>query len=140
MKMAATRAAAVSDRYLDLIRAFPLRTLRSEKDLEEAIAVIDSLLDRDSLDDGEEDYLDVLSDLVRKYEDEHHPLPPVSDADMLRHLIEARDVSQLKVAAETGIAESTISSILTGKRGMSRNHIELLARYFKVSPAVFIPR
>ena len=96
------------------------------------------MIDRAALSPDEEDYLDVLGDLVRKYETEHHPMPPVSDAEMLRHLIDARDTTQAQLAADTGIAESTISSILSGKRGMSRKHIEVLARHFKVKPAVFI--
>ena len=126
------------DVYLELVRSFPLRPIRSERDLERAIAVINSLIDRNTRSPDEEDYLDVLGDLVEKYEHEHHPMPPVSYADMLRHLVEARDTTQAEVAAETGIAESTISEILTGKRGMNRRHIEVLARHFKVSPAVFI--
>jgi len=100
--------------------------------------MIDSLIDKGALNEDEDDYLDVLGDLVRKYETENHPMPAVSDADMLRHLIEARETTQASVAAETGIAESTISEILAGKRGLSRRHIEALARHFQVSPAVFM--
>ena len=126
------------DRYHDLIHAFPLRPIRSESELDQAIAVIDSLIDCAELEPGEQDYLEVLSDQVRKYETERHPLPAVSEADMLRHLIEAREITQQKLAGDTGIAESTISHILSGKRSLSRNHIARLAAYFHVSPAVFI--
>jgi antitoxin component HigA of HigAB toxin-antitoxin module len=42
------------------------------------------------------------------------------------------------LSTDTGIAGSTISAILSGKRGLTRGHIATLARYFKVSPAVFI--
>ena len=101
--------------------------------------MIDSLIDRERLEPEEQDYLDVLADQVEKYETGRHPLPAVSEADMLRHLIEARGLTQLRLAADTGIAEFTISNILSGKRGMSRKHIEALAGYFKVSPAVFHP-
>ncbi len=34
------------------------------------------------------DYLDILTDIVEKYEADEHPMPPVSDAAMLHHLIE----------------------------------------------------
>ena len=37
----------------------------------------------------------------------------------------------------TGIAESTISEVLSGKRKLNRTQIGKLARYFHVSPAVF---
>lgn len=129
---------SVGDRYFELIKSFPLRPIRSDAELDRAIAVIDSLIDAQALTSDEDDYLDVLGDLVEKYESETHPMPPVSDADMLRHLIETRETTQVKVSAETGIAVSTISEILAGKRRLNRKHIEALARHFRVSHSVFM--
>jgi HTH-type transcriptional regulator / antitoxin HigA len=138
--MTTTHAASKlnSDRYFDLIRALPLRPIRTDSELDLAVAMIDSLIDREELDPDEQDYLDVLADQVEKYESEQHPLPAVSEADMLRHLIEARGITQLKLSTDTGIVESTISNILSGKRAMSRKHITAFASYFKVNPSVFI--
>lgn len=127
----------MKDRYLALVRQFPLRPIRSERELDAAIVMMNSLLDQDSRNDAEADYLDVLSDLVKRYESEEHPMPAVGDRDLLRHLIEAREISQAVAAAATGIAESTISAVLAGKRGLNRTHIGLLARYFNISPAAF---
>jgi HTH-type transcriptional regulator/antitoxin HigA len=126
--------------YLALIRRFPLRPITSEAELDRAIALIHELLDRDRLDSAEDDYLDVLSDLVERYEDIHHPIPTddLSDAEMLEHLIEAKGVSQAQAAREAGIAESTLSELLSGKRQLTRKQIERLASYFHVSPAVFL--
>jgi HTH-type transcriptional regulator / antitoxin HigA len=76
--------------------------------------------------------------LVEKYEEEHDAMPPVSGAEMLRFLIESQATRQTEVATETGIAESTISEILAGKREMNRKHIEALARHFHVNPKVFM--
>ena len=56
---------------------------------------------------------------------------------MIRFLIEAKQVTQSQVAAGTGIAESTVSAVLAGKRKLNRNHIGKLAKYFHVSTAVF---
>jgi HTH-type transcriptional regulator/antitoxin HigA len=118
--------------YLELVQSFPLRPIRSEVELDRAIAMIDSLLARDELDPGKADYLDVLSDLVHKYEAEHDP-----DAEMVRFLLESNEVAQTELAKQTGIAESTISEILAAKRQLSRRHIAALSKYFHVSPAVF---
>ncbi len=63
---------------------------------------------------------DVLSDLVAAYEEEAVPIKPVSDADMLRFLIEAKGVTQVQAAKEAGIAESTISEVLAGRRKLNR--------------------
>jgi len=57
---------------------------------------------------------------------------------MLAHLLEARGISQATLAAETGLAESTVSELLKRKRGLTRKHIEVLARYFRVEPAAFL--
>ena len=99
---------------------------------------MDALTDQQRRDQGEEDYLDVLARLVEDYETARHPLPGVPDAEMVRHLIEARGITQAKVAADTGIAESTISEVLSGRRRLSRRNVDTLARYFHVSPAVFV--
>jgi HTH-type transcriptional regulator/antitoxin HigA len=133
-----TAGQLLDDRYLELVRKVPLRPIRSEAELDRAIAMIDELLDQGTRDADEEDYLDVLSDLVERYEDEQDPMPPVSGAEMLRFLIESRESTQTRVASETGIAESTVSEILAGKRKLNRKHIEAFARLFQVSPAVFL--
>jgi HTH-type transcriptional regulator/antitoxin HigA len=125
-------------RYLMWVKIFPLRPLRSEADLEKALDVMNRLLDHGKLDPGEEDYLDVLGDLIVKYEKKNHPIPSASESEMLRFLVEGREVTQSRVAEETKIAGSTISRILSGKRRMTRDHIERLSRYFRVSPAVFM--
>ena len=126
------------DRYLELILCFPLRPLRCDEDLDAAVAVIDGLLSKPSLKREEQDYLEVLGDLVEAYETEAHPLGPVSDAELLSHLIEARGVSQSALAGATGIAVSTISEVLGGKRTLNRAHIGRLARYFHVPPDTFV--
>jgi len=125
------------DRYLELVRRFPLRPLRSDADLDAAVAVVDSLIDQDELSAPEQDYLDVLSDLIEAYEDETVPIKPVGDAEMLRTLIEAKGVTQAQAAKEAGIAESTVSEVLTGKRKLNRTQIGKLARYFHVGPGAF---
>lgn len=145
MSMASKRASTsralygeTEDRYLDLVRQFPLRPLRSDADLDAAVAVIDALIDQPRLTPPEHDYLDVLSDLVEAYETETIPMRPVSDADLLRFLIEQKSVTQAAVATGAGIAESTISEVLACKRKLNRTQVSKLARYFHVEPGVFL--
>jgi HTH-type transcriptional regulator/antitoxin HigA len=126
-----------SDRYLDLVRRFPLRRIQSDAELDQAITIVDELVCRDELAPGERDYLEVLSDLVHKYETTEHPIPPVSDAEMLRYLMECHGVNQVQLADQTEIPVSTISEVLSGKRGLNRRIIGILSRQFHVSPAVF---
>ena len=48
-------------------------------------------------------------------------------------------MTRAKVAVEAGIAESTLSEILAGKRKLGIRHVTILAGYFKVAPGLFIP-
>lgn len=125
------------DRYMELVQRFPLRPLRTDADLDAAVEVINELIDRDKLTTAEQDYLDVLSDLVEAYEDVAVPMDDVSDADMLRFLIEQRGVTQTELAKQTRVAESTISEVQAGKRKLNRAQIGKLARFFHVEPGVF---
>ena len=56
-----------------------------------------------------------LSDLAAAYEDEHYRIEPASDAEMLRHLMEAKGVTQIQLHRSTKIARSTISEVLAGQ-------------------------
>jgi HTH-type transcriptional regulator/antitoxin HigA len=116
--------------------AFPLASIKSEEHLQEAQKVMGRLLARGEHDDGEEMYLDALSDLVAAYEDEHHPIEPASDAEMLRHLMEAKGVTQAQLSRDTTIPKSTISEVLAGKKPLTRRMIRKLADYFNVDASV----
>jgi HTH-type transcriptional regulator/antitoxin HigA len=98
-------------------------SIRSEAELGAAQTVLDRLLARGSLDEGEMLYLDALSDLVAAYEDVHYPIALASEADMLRHLLDTWEVSQAEWSRRTGIPKSSISEVLAGKRRFSRTMI-----------------
>ena len=120
------------DSYMELVLDFPLASIKSDEHLAEAQRVMDRLLARGSLDDGAETYLDALSDLVGSYEDEHHAIAPASDSEMLRHLMDARGVSQTQLSSDI----ASISEVLSGKKNFSRQMIRKLAEYFRVDIGV----
>lgn len=126
----------VVDRYLELVVEFPLVSIKSKAQFKGAQRVIDGLLARGPLDDGEEMYLDALSDLVAAYEDVHSPIPAASDADMLRHLLESKSITQSELHRQTGIPKSTISEVLAGRKPFSKMLIRTLAEFFKVDVSV----
>jgi HTH-type transcriptional regulator/antitoxin HigA len=124
--------------YLALIRRFPLRPIHTDAELEAASGVVDELIDRDSLSPGESDYLDVLGDLVEKYEDEHVEMPHVSDGTMLRSLMDEKGVRQSDVARGTGISKTVLSLVLNNKRDLTREHIVAISKYFDVNASSFL--
>jgi HTH-type transcriptional regulator/antitoxin HigA len=133
------RSRRASSSYLALAAAYPIHPIRSDEDLDEAIAVLDRLLSRrKALDSQEQDYRDSLSHEIERYEAAAVPMPAVSAPAMLKHLIESRDVTLSEVADAVGIVVSTLTSILTGKRRLNLGHIAKLAPYFGVEPGEFL--
>ena len=126
----------VKDDYLDLIKNFPLTSIRSDDDFVAAQRVIDRLLAEGELTGGAELYLDALSDLVAAYEEIHHTIPVASDAELLKHFLAAKGVNQTELHRATGIPKSSISEIINGKKKFSRQHIATLANYFEVDQSI----
>ena len=129
----------VQDTYLNLIRTFPLRSIGSEAELDAAQIVLDGILRR-RMNEGAEQYLGALTDLIEVYEDKAHPIPDASEVDVLRVLMESNGLSQAGLAREVGISQSTISAVLGGQRSLTKEQIVTLARHFHISPMVFMPR
>lgn len=131
----------VRDDYLELVKGFPLAPIRSDRQLRDAHRVIDSLggIDEDKLTPGQADYLDVLADLVLKYEDRHHAidLSHLDAVDMLKHLMEQRNMNASDLGRVLGNRELG-SKVLRRERELSKSAIRTLAEYFSVSPAVFM--
>ena len=126
-----------SDAYWNWLRRFPLRPLQSEADLDQAIPILDELIDQPKLDRWEQHYMDVLGDLVHGYEQAQHPIEPLSDGEMLQQLCEECGTTQQQVAEATGIVNSTLSAVGHGKRQFTRDHVRRLAEFFKVHPSLF---
>jgi HTH-type transcriptional regulator/antitoxin HigA len=126
------------DDYFALVQKFPLTSIRSEAELRAAQKVVEEILMMDGRPTrGTIEYIDALSDLIMAYENTHHAIPSPSDADLLRHLIDARGITQTELHEATGIALSTISEVLSGRRKFSKEVIAKLSVYFKVDKGLF---
>jgi HTH-type transcriptional regulator/antitoxin HigA len=132
------RVRTLPDSYFALVRRFPLTCIRDQEHLAEASKVIDALL-RQDLDEGGQAYLDVLTELVESFEDQHVPIADASEADVLRALMEANGLSQSRLARAVGISQSTLSAVLRGSRTLTKDQVVKLSRIFGVSPAAFLP-
>lgn len=133
-----TEDRSLPDTYFELVKQLPLTRIRDDDHLEAASEMIDRLL-QEELDEGAEEYLDALTDMVEAYEENHVPIPDASEADVLRVLMQSHGLSQQKLAKAVGIAQSTISAVLSGERQLTKAHVVKLAGFFGVAAATFLP-
>lgn len=125
------------EQYLALVRAFPLVSIHNDDHLEEALAVIDRLLDIPKRSTAEEEYLQALTDLVEAYENAHVVIPPVSGVDALRYLMAENGLTQADLVPDFG-TRSIVSEVLAGKRHLALSHIARLSERFGVPADVFV--
>jgi len=127
-----------SSAYIELLKTFPPRPITAEEELTATQKKIDSLLDKGELTPDERDYLHVLGTLVYQYEQTLEPIPDIYGIELLKALIEEFDLRQ-KDLVPIFKTESIVSDILHEKRQLTTEHIQKLAEFFSVSPAVFFP-
>jgi HTH-type transcriptional regulator/antitoxin HigA len=130
----------ISDRYLDLIRQFPLRPIRTKSEANAATKILDRLFGQEDVDPGEADYVAVLTNLLDAYERERDPLyhSHASGLEVLRELVKQHGMKQSTLAAKLGISAPAISLILSGDRPITADHARALGKIFSVEPGAFI--
>jgi HTH-type transcriptional regulator/antitoxin HigA len=127
-------------RYLELVRQFPLRPLRTKRDYFAAVKVMERLAVRgeDDLNRDEMDYLEVLTNLVEAYDTTHCPEPDDgTPLERLKALLEESELSTAdlgRLLGNSGLA----SQILLGRRQLSKAHIRTLSRHFKLAAEYFL--
>ncbi len=123
------------------MRVISYRTIRNEVEHRTALQISQEFMLRseEDLTRGEVDYLDVLTDLIRNYELAHYRMPKntASEKDRLRSLVEDAGMDASNMGRLLG-TRALGSILLTGRRGLSKNHIRILAGHFKIDQGYFL--
>ncbi|MGB9069120.1 MAG: tyrosine-type recombinase/integrase [Candidatus Acidiferrales bacterium] len=118
-------------------KGFPApRPITSEAQNELYTEVLYNLEHRGHLSAAEENYAELLTVLIRAFEDERYPIRAVSPVEVLAELMAGNNLKQKDLAPLLGM-ESIVSEVLHGKRKLNKQHIEKLSQRFNVSPALF---
>jgi HTH-type transcriptional regulator/antitoxin HigA len=137
--MSATANLIDARRYGRLLaKALPVR-IRTEEENERMLAEIEHLMDKGegNLSPEEDTLFDLMVFLVEDFESRAYPIPDAPPQDILRFLMEQRDLKQADLVPILG-SKGHVSDIVNGKRGISKEHAKALAAFFHVSPEVFI--
>jgi HTH-type transcriptional regulator / antitoxin HigA len=124
--------------FSGLCQMLPPRPIRDERDYDNAIEMLDSLVGY-KLNTDQLDYVEVMTTLVGAYEDEHHAIDTsdISGLDALKYLLEHNDMTASDLGTLLG-NRSLGSKILRGERQLSKTHLRILAERFKVDAGLFL--
>jgi HTH-type transcriptional regulator/antitoxin HigA len=120
-----------------LARALP-RVIKTQAENERIIAELERLDTRGRpLAPEEEDLADLMTLLIRQFEESRYPLGHAQPIEALRVLMEDRGIRQRDLIPVFG-SSSVVSDVLNGKRSISKAHARKLAEHFHVPASLFI--
>lgn len=128
----------ITTRFQALAALVPLRTIRTPSEYDEAITMLNQLLDAGAADERSAlaDLANTLGSLIGDFEDAKYPPQELVPAATLRFLMEQHQLTQSDLP-EVG-SQGVVSEILRGKRELNVRQIKGLAQRFQVPAAVFI--
>ena len=104
--------------YLDLIAEFTPRPITNDVELAVTQQRINSILDRNNLNQDDRDYLRLLGILVYDYEEKNEQFPKLTDAELLQTLMEDYDL-EIQDFLAIFEQEQAVLDILSGKRNLN---------------------
>lgn len=125
-----------SSYYIELITTFPPRPITNEVELIATQNRINFILDSKNITQDDKDYLKVLGTLVYDYEQQHEPMPTLKGVELLKALLEESNLQPQDLTSICG-TDFNVTEILNGKHKLTKNKINSLATFFKVSPNYF---
>lgn len=109
----------------------------TKKDYRKYVVRAESLLDKKSRSAAEYRFVELLSILIDRHEEEHDPIAPPTPLDALRELMSAKGISQSSLAKLLG-SSGIASEVLSGKRSLNKTHVKKLSEAFNVSTDLFV--
>jgi HTH-type transcriptional regulator/antitoxin HigA len=130
----------IADRFEALASKVPLRVITNDAEYDEAVRMLNALLDSPMYTEGGPlgPLVTMLGDLIADYDEKHFTLPDASPSEVLRELMNQRQLKQSDIP-EIG-SQGVVSEILNGKRELNTRQIATASHLFRVSPAAFFPR
>ena len=115
-----------------------LKPIRNNAQYEDALARVYALMQKDLKPESRDsDELEILSILIKEYEQEHYPVPNPSPLEAIKFRLEQMDMSEAELSDILGY-RSRKSEILSGKRKLSLAMIRKLNEILHIPAEVLI--
>jgi HTH-type transcriptional regulator/antitoxin HigA len=116
---------------------FALRPIHNRDDYRKAVRIAALISSLDNLTSGQNDYLEILTQIIADYEEKHFEMSKHTPQEILKFLVEENQMSGSDLGRILG--NRTLGpALLRGERSLSKTNIKKLADHFSVSPALFL--
>lgn len=123
--------------YLNLLCSIAPKKIESEEQLDQYLLLVEPLLLTYSRTQEQEMVGYILALLIEEYEKKHYPIPELTPLELLKGLMEQRDLKQKDLVGILG-SKGVVSEIINGKRGISKAQAKALGQFFSVEYKNFL--
>ena len=131
-------------KYLDLLKELRIipKVIETEAENEKYLAIVEALIFKGKSRTSEEiTLLRLLVMLIEEFEERYYSFKEwqqTTPHEFLQHLMAGKGIKQVDLVGILSLSSGLISSIVNGKRQISKEQAKKLGVYFKVSPSLFI--
>ena len=123
--------------YRQLLGRTLPHVIRTDEECERLTNELERLDERERLSPEESELAELLTVLIDQYEERRYPIRKASPRQTLKHLMEARNLTQKDLWKLFG-SKGITSEVFHGKRSISKAHARKLAEFFRVNVELFI--
>lgn len=128
--------------FIELVKQYAPSVIHDEVQARRTEEVIERFLKKgaDTFSQDEIAYVELLSQLLSDWEEENVEIPEVSGQDLIRVLMEDRELSNRDlVRAGIFATDSVASEVLSGHRNFTTAQVARLSEYFRLPADLFLP-
>jgi HTH-type transcriptional regulator / antitoxin HigA len=123
--------------YESLLTQYHPKVITSKAENDATLAAAEELVHRPNKSPEKNALLELLVTLIEKFEEETYPIPVSSPLNMLKHLMEARELKQEDFGGIMG-SHGVVSEVINGKRSISKAQAIALGKLFNVDTGLFV--
>ncbi|MEO1375627.1 MAG: transcriptional regulator [Cyanobacteria bacterium J06635_10] len=126
-----------AESYGRLLAQYQPKTITTEKENDQAIALAEELEHRPNKTPEEETLLELLITLIEKFEEVHYPIAKGTVSSMLLHLMEAQDKNKESLISIFGSIE-IVDEVINGDLKITSQQAQKLGNLFHVDASLFM--
>jgi HTH-type transcriptional regulator / antitoxin HigA len=133
-----------TQKYIDLFKELKIvpKVIETEAENEKCLAIVEALMFKGQNRTIEETaLLRVIVLLIEEFEEKYYSFKEwqkTTPHEFLQHLMAGKGIKQSDLVGILSMSSGLISSIVNGKRQISKAQAKKLGGYFNVSPSLFI--
>ena len=113
------------------------KIIKSRKQYNDYCNQLETMLDSTGRSKSMKEEIELLTLLIEKWDNEHNSFDDIDPVQLLKSLMNDRNMKPISLAELLGVSKGLVSDILNYKKGLSKEIIRKLADTFKLSHEAF---